>query len=220
MENPGSDICLIDSSIAQLIDRNYYPIKNGIEISDKGDAIKARWKNDDFDRLCSHLKSLKISKTTDIIFYLLDFSGEARENLIAYITKIKQQTLRDKKSHNFSMPPDDAYVPRVGITYISSSTNSIEELRNSLLTLCQVRKYKCKGDVWIGFGSIINSSNMIDVVIFNDQKWKYDAALEEKSKIMLEGPNQGRLTKIDKKICRNEKCPCGSGFKYKKCCGK
>jgi len=28
------------------------------------------------------------------------------------------------------------------------------------------------------------------------------------------------LTKVSKKIGRNEKCPCGSGRKYKKCCGR
>ena len=26
--------------------------------------------------------------------------------------------------------------------------------------------------------------------------------------------------KIEKKIARNEPCPCGSGKKYKQCCGK
>ncbi len=128
--------------------------------------------------------------------------------------------MRDGKSHNFSIPPDDSYTPRVGVTYISLNVNTTEELRNKLLTLCQVRKYKSKGDVWIGFGSLKNSSEMIDVVAFNDQLWGYDEELEKKSKFMLEGRNQGSQIRIGKKIGRNAKCPCGSGFKYKKCCGK
>ena len=28
------------------------------------------------------------------------------------------------------------------------------------------------------------------------------------------------ITPIKKKVGRNEPCPCGSGIKYKKCCGK
>ena len=28
------------------------------------------------------------------------------------------------------------------------------------------------------------------------------------------------VSQINKKIKRNEPCPCGSGKKYKKCCGK
>ncbi|WP_162148159.1 SEC-C metal-binding domain-containing protein [Listeria floridensis] len=31
--------------------------------------------------------------------------------------------------------------------------------------------------------------------------------------------NLKKSTKINKKIGRNEPCPCGSGIKYKKCCG-
>jgi preprotein translocase subunit SecA len=33
-----------------------------------------------------------------------------------------------------------------------------------------------------------------------------------------EGPRQP--VKADKKVGRNDPCPCGSGKKYKKCCGK
>ena len=36
-----------------------------------------------------------------------------------------------------------------------------------------------------------------------------DGANEEKS-----------ISQINKKVKRNEPCPCGSGKKYKKCCGK
>jgi len=219
-KNPKCEMFAIDTDFGQLIDRNYYPLKAGLEVSDEDDAIKNRLKNDDFDRLCNQLKFLNEAKITDIIFHLLDWSGEARKNLVDYIIKTKQQTLRDGKFHNFSILPDDSYTPRVGVTYVSLNVNTTEELRNRLLTLCQVRKYKSKGDVWIGFGSLKYSSEMVDVVAFNDQQWEYDEELEKTSKFMLEGKNQGRQIRIGEKIGRNEKCPCGSGFKYKKCCGK
>jgi len=35
--------------------------------------------------------------------------------------------------------------------------------------------------------------------------------------ILLNPPQQ---TKVEKKVGRNEPCPCGSGKKYKKCCGQ
>jgi len=215
---PKVDGCLIATSFAQLVDRNYYPLKAGLVVSDDGDTIKNRWKNEDFDRLCNQLKNIGQAKITDIVFHLLDWSGNARKNLVDLIIKIKQKTLNDRKTHNFSMPPDDSFSPRVGVTYTSSNSDNVGELRNSLLTLCQVRKYKCKGDVWIGFGSLKNSNNMIDVVVFSDQKWEQDEELEKMSKTILKG--QGRYIRIGKKIGRNEKCPCGSGLKYKKCCGK
>jgi len=213
---PKVDCYMIDSSYAQLIDRNYYPLKAGLEVSDDGDVIKKRWKNENFDQLCNQLKTLSHAKITDIIFYLLDWSGDARINLVNFIIKTKQKTLSDGKSHNFSMPPDDSYSPRVGVTYFSLNSDDAEKLRKVLLTLCQVRKYKSKGDIWIGFGSLKNSHEMVDVIAFNDQKWEYD----EESKIMLERKGQGRFIRLGKKIGRNEDCPCESGLKYKKCCGR
>lgn len=217
---PKVDGCLIATQFAQLVDRNYYPVKAGLEVSGDGDTIKNRWKNEDFDRLCNQLKNIDQAKITDIVFHLLDRSGNARKNLVDLIIKTKQKTSSDGKTHNFSMPPDDSYSPRVGVTYSSLNSDNAEELGKNLLTLCQVRKYKNKGDVWIGFGSLKNSYNMIDIVAFNDQKWEYNEELEKMSKIILEGKGHGRYIRIEKKIGRNEKCPCGSGLKYKKCCGK
>ena len=217
---PKEDVCLIDTSFAQSVDRNYYPLKAGLEVSDDGDTIKNRWKNEDFDRLCNCLKNIDQAKITDIVFHLLDWSGNARTNLVDFITKTKQKTLNDGKIHDFSMPPDDSHSPRVGVTYVSLNSNNAEELIKKLLNLCQVRKYKCKGDVWIGFGSLKNSYDMIDVVAFSDQKWEHNEELEKMSKIIPEEKGQGRYIRIGKKIGRNEKCPCGSGLKYKKCCGK
>jgi len=43
-----------------------------------------------------------------------------------------------------------------------------------------------------------------------------------KEAIEKEKPEKGKVIKLDssKKVGRNEPCPCGSGKKYKKCCGR
>lgn len=141
---PKSDGVAISTDFGQLVDRNYYPLKAGLEVLDGGDILKNRWKNKDFDRLCNQLKTLDDPKITDIIFYLLDWSGEARDNLVHFIAQNKQKTLQDGKFHNFSLPPDDSYSPRVGVTYVSLNSDDSKELRGRLLTLCQARKYKSR----------------------------------------------------------------------------
>lgn len=45
-----------------------------------------------------------------------------------------------------------------------------------------------------------------------------DMGLTNKQKNAVISPI--RDSKTDPKIGRNEKCPCGSGLKYKKCCGR
>ncbi|MDZ7580965.1 MAG: PBPRA1643 family SWIM/SEC-C metal-binding motif protein [Deltaproteobacteria bacterium] len=60
-------------------------------------------------------------------------------------------------------------------------------------------------------------------LIFEENGWKYTIGLEPEKpedisdlEILLNPPKTRR---IEKKIGRNAPCPCGSGKKYKKCCG-
>ena len=161
---PGADSVVIGTNFGALVDRNYHPFKAGLEVSDEGDVIKTRWKNENLDRLCNKLKTLDHPEVTDIIFHLLDQSGEAGKTFTDSIIQTKQRSLQDGKIHRFSMPPDDEYPPRVGMIYISLNSDSSEELAKRLLSFCQLRKYKSRGDVWIGFGSLKSSTEIIDAV--------------------------------------------------------
>ena len=60
--------------------------------------------------------------------------------------------------------------------------------------------------------------------IFEKNGWKYTIELDRKKpeditdlEILLNWP---KPMEAEKKVGRNEPCPCGSGNKYKKCCGK
>jgi SWIM/SEC-C metal-binding protein len=60
--------------------------------------------------------------------------------------------------------------------------------------------------------------------IFEENGWKYTIGLEPDKpeditdlEILLNPPVPKTA---EKKVGRNEPCPCGSGKKYKKCCGK
>lgn len=209
----------IDSSYGQLIDRNYYPYRLGIETSSENDKIRNRWKNSHFERLCNEIQEMKSPKVTDVIFHLLDWSKDSIENLIKLILDTKRKTLINNRWHNFSMlagPERSTF----GLTFISWGNNNIHELMDRLLLLSDARKYKSKADIWIGLGALKDSGRMVDTFVFSNKKWEYDHLLEEDVKILFEGKNKGTPIKFGKKIGRNEFCPCGSGVKYKKCCGK
>jgi SWIM/SEC-C metal-binding protein len=60
--------------------------------------------------------------------------------------------------------------------------------------------------------------------IFEEHGWEYKVELDKSKpeditdlEILLNTP---KTVRVDKKIGRNEPCLCGSGIKYKKCCGK
>lgn len=50
-------------------------------------------------------------------------------------------------------------------------------------------------------------------------QWEKIYTEEERKKLYKEQKESGTIRK-EKKVGRNEPCPCGSGKKYKKCCGK
>lgn len=218
-----ADWFVLDNDFAQAIDRNYYPFRASLPVSDKGDSIKARWKDDQFDYLCNQIKKLGEDKITDIIFHLYDLSGSARTSLVKFIKDRKKKTLEDNQFHSVSLPPDEKYKPRFGITYFSSETNSLKEVENRLLVLGNLRKYKSRADFWLGLGSMTSSRAPFDLILYNYTPWTYDAQLEEDSKYL---PDLVKTSYIDlksdqpsrKKVGRNDPCPCGSGKKYKKCC--
>ncbi len=64
--------------------------------------------------------------------------------------------------------------------------------------------------------------NMVDAKadwLYELPQWDEIFTPEQKKELYKEQKNSGTVRK-EKKIGRNEPCPCGSGKKYKKCCGK
>ena len=55
--------------------------------------------------------------------------------------------------------------------------------------------------------------------LYNLPQWDAIYSEEERKKLYKEQKESGTIRK-EKKIGRNDPCPCGSGKKYKKCCGK
>lgn len=212
--NPSYSHEMIDSNFAQLIDRNYYSYKIGAKLSEKGDIIANRWKNENFEKLINQLKKIKINRVIDLVFYLYDLSGKTIDELVRIILKLKNQILIDNKSHNFSITTNYNN-KKVGITYYNIPENDIKKIEFTLFSFCEVKKYKEKADVWIGFGSTSGSKRFFDSVILNENPWVYDAELDRMSSKIGQGQ-----TRVYSKQGRNDPCNCGSGLKYKKCCGK
>lgn len=64
--------------------------------------------------------------------------------------------------------------------------------------------------------------NMLDAkadYLYNLPQWD-GIFSEEKRKEIQKNYKESRIVRNEEKIGRNDPCPCGSGKKYKKCCGK
>jgi preprotein translocase subunit SecA len=84
---------------------------------------------------------------------------------------------------------------------------------------CEKRKYKQKEQRWFGI-ILFPEPIRIRYIVRLDYSWLFDSRLDIETKGM-KTYNEIESTRqvINKKTGRNEKCPCGSGKKYKHCCG-
>ena len=75
---------------------------------------------------------------------------------------------------------------------------------------------------WIGFDKEKLYKNMVDARadwLYELPQWDAIFTPEKRKELYLEQKKSGTVVKA-KKIGRNDPCPCGSGKKYKYCCGK
>jgi|GEM_PF-327951 len=210
---------IIDSSFGADIDRDYYPLKMGINVGDKNNRIKQRWKNSEFEELCNCISLASYPTVTDVIFSLYDWDGETRTEIVKQIKACKQETRKDGKQHDRTIISNIYNGQRSGLTYYSFGLDDIEFQKIKWFYHCRVRKYQSKSDSWIGLASIYESNQLVDLIEFDNQCWKYDEDEEQLTKEILPQSSKYREKCFRTKTQRNQPCPCGSGLKYKKCCG-
>ena len=217
--DPKYDRMSLDTDFGSAIDRNYYPYKLGLleKLPSETDGIANSWHNPEFEQLCDMIRTQNIPEAIDILFALFDLSGESIDNLLQFIKKTKQRTHDDNGVHSFALPIDK----QLGISFVSSNSMSKEDLEGRTTAYAHIRKYISKADKWIGLGSYLYSPNIVDCIYYDSNPWEYNEE-DEQACTNFRNKHNTKLFSINrhKKIGRNDPCPCGSGLKYKKCCGK
>lgn len=105
---------------------------------------------------------------------------------------------------------------------IMAMTGFLDGINDSLITPNPIDTMEEDTHVSLAFDKEKLYKNMVDAKadwLYELPQWK-DIFTEEKLKTLYrEQKNSGTVRK-GKKIGRNDPCPCGSGKKYKHCCGK
>lgn len=206
----GFDLESLDNSFGQPLEVDFCVKKGDFPYFDTEEKLYSKWKNEKFKLLIEQVKLSQDAGFTDAIFFLYDLAGEAADELIAKMEQIIQKSNKDGRNHDMTLVLDN------GDSGVSFACKSNSQFRNELINLCVARKYKTKANQWLGLGKFLGSNKMVDCIAYSNEPWCYDRKLENFSKMAL---RPGAAVNL-KKIGRNEKCPCGSGSKYKKCCGR
>ena len=105
---------------------------------------------------------------------------------------------------------------------IMEMTGFLDGINDSLEVPNPIETMTEDTEVNLGFDKEKLYKNMVDAKadwLYDLPEWDLIFSAEKKKALYLEQKKSGTIVK-PKKIGRNDPCPCGSGKKYKRCCGK
>ena len=98
----------------------------------------------------------------------------------------------------------------------------LDGINDSLIEKNPIETMTEDTEVQLGFDKKLLYKNMVDARadwLYGLPEWDAIFTKEEQHELFLEQRKSGTIVK-PKKIGRNDPCPCGSGKKYKNCCGR
>ena len=105
---------------------------------------------------------------------------------------------------------------------VFTMTGFLDGINDSLKVANPIETMDEDTEVSLAFDKEKLYKNMVDARadwLYNLPMWDEIFDAETKHKLYLEQKKSGTVI-VGKKIGRNDPCPCGSGKKYKKCCGR
>lgn len=106
---------------------------------------------------------------------------------------------------------------------IMEMTGFLDGINESLVEANPIETMEEDTHVNLVYDKVKLYKNMVDAKadwLYDLPQW--DAIFDEETKkaLYLEQKKSGTVRREGKKVGRNDPCPCGSGKKYKQCCGK
>lgn len=155
-------------------------------------------------------------KFTKITTHILGLEKVEHDLINSKLEKLVDRTRIDDIDHSFYYNGIDSNTGLVIIT----NKHYFEKERIKYINYAKIKKYQNKKDILFLILLEVNDDTykINDLYIF-DKKWKYNPIKQKNIRTLV---NTGQFEKINSKlkIGRNEPCPCGSGKKFKKCCGR
>lgn len=105
---------------------------------------------------------------------------------------------------------------------VSTMVGFLDGINDSLIIANPIETMEEDTEVNLAFDKEKLYKNMVDAKadwLYELPQWNQIFDEDKKKALYLEQKKSGTVVK-EKKIGRNDPCPCGSGKKYKKCCGR
>ena len=206
------DLLSIDDSLASDIDSSMIVRREGLPGKNTPEGLLTRFKDTFVGRVIDDVDRNPNALCVELGLSLLETGEDGINNVEALVSRMAARGRGD-----VTLPMGNR---SSGLTiHCNSDPRYVAEplLRNHMV----LRKYHQRADKWLGL-NVDPSTMLVRFGLYVRQNHVYDYELEAlmasappmvKAKDFLRGAAR-------RKVGRNEKCLCGSGKKYKRCCGK
>ena len=168
----------------------------------------------DFRELIRAIERTSCDGFSEITLYLLNLDGTYHEQISANLASLREKVSADNCCHHSTIVMGEELGLTIELRGNRAHAEAVDE------RYCLLKKYQLKVPTWL-FISVAAELKPAkdDRAAILKGAWSFDPAMEaalqrfRDHKLHIATASRG-------KINRNEQCPCGSGLKYKKCCGR
>lgn len=206
----GDDLMWLSDDVSSHLDVAMAVRRDGVPGIATPDGILTRYEGTPFARIIAEIEDKPEPVAIALGFMLLELSEDTIRKTNNYINLVLARTAADGGLHDMTIGISAA---STGLTiHCSRLVDSEAAIR--LNRHCQMRKYSQKADNW--FGLAVRPDGSIQLAAMLPGPWKFNRELET---LLANVPLSRPLSATTgRKIGRNDRCPCGSGKKYKHCC--
>lgn len=211
------DMVMMTDDISADLDLAMLVRRDEISGNRTPDGILTRLSSTALGHIVERIESQPDPATIDLGFMLLTLREDTVVAISDGIDKISSQARVDGKSHDVTV---GISAGGTGLT-IHCNSDPIAIAGPRLQSHCHNRKYTQKASTW--FGLCIDPEQVLRFGLNLEYKWMQSAEMDVETRGMKKPKMITDLLASEfntEKIGRNQPCPCGSGFKYKKCCLK
>lgn len=211
----GLDMMMLGDDIASDLDAAMIVRREGWPGDPTPDGILTRNLDTEIGKIVQSLLESQNPDEIELGSFLLSLSEKTVRNASDKLAAMRMSTSQDGIPQDMSL---DFPTATTGLTF-RYSVGPIQDEVTLLARYCEKRKYKQKARRWYGISLLPEPLEIRHIVKF-DHSWSHNSNLDVETADMKRFDARGKVILGDqRKIGRNEKCPCGSGKKYKFCCG-
>lgn len=212
------DMVMMDDDISADLDLAMLARREGIPGKTTPDGILTRFSTTVLGRIVKEIEARPDPATIDLGFTLLTLGEDTVIEVSRGIDQLAKQAVADGKNHDVTVGLRGGHT---GLT-IHCNDDPIEIAGPALQWHCYARKYTEHAQTWFGV-CIRPKDQALRFGLNLDFPWGQDDTMDALTKDMGKPSNLKALlrdaTRARTKVGRNDPCPCGSGKKFKKCCG-